>query len=254
MTRASIFKLFAITLLLIGGCASPRSSVFIPTGTITSHSGAYSSGAALHTMLPGETLWSIGQRYSVPHQAIMSANGITNVGKIPAGMVLTIPRPKPPKAIVPVYVTSRWTHIVVHHSAMPEGNAKIIDKSHRKKGFRNGLGYQFVIDNGTSNRVNGQIEIGSRWRRQIDGAHCNANGMNKHGIGICLIGDFTKRKPSEQQMQSLVALVNQLRSYYRIPASRIISHRDVPGKNTACPGNSFPWAEFRARLASSVRY
>jgi len=253
MSRASLLKLFAITIFLIGGCASPRAS-FIPIGTVTSRSAAYSFSAAMHTMLPGETMWSIGQRYHVPYRAIMSANGIANAAKIPAGMVLTIPQPKLPKAIVPVYVTSRWTHIVVHHSAMPEGNAKIIDKSHRKKGFKNGFGYQFVIDNGTANRASGQIEIGSRWKRQIDGAHCNANGMNQHGIGICLIGDFTKRKPSESQMRSLVALVNQLRSYYRIPPSRIISHGDVPGKNTACPGDSFPWAEFKARLASSVRY
>jgi N-acetyl-anhydromuramyl-L-alanine amidase AmpD len=42
--------------------------------------------------------------------------------------------------------------------------------------------------------------------------------------------------------------VNTLRKYYRIPLSRIIRHKDVPGKNTACPGDSFPWAEFKRRL------
>jgi hypothetical protein len=134
---------------------------------------------------------------------------------------------------------------------MEEGNAKIIDRSHRRKGFKNGLGYHFVIDNGTSGRGDGQIEVGPRWLRQQEGAHCNAGGMNQHGIGICLIGDFTHRGPSQAQLSSLVALVEQLRGFYRVPPQRIVRHRDVPGKNTACPGNRFPWKIFKTQLASA---
>ena len=72
--------------------------------------------------------------------------------------------------------------------------------------------------------------------------------INLESIAICLVGDFTRRPPSSVQMAALASLVQQLRAYYHIPANRVIRHRDVPGKNTACPGARFPWAAFAARL------
>jgi N-acetyl-anhydromuramyl-L-alanine amidase AmpD len=49
-------------------------------------------------------------------------------------------------------------------------------------------------------------------------------------------------------MDSLVLLVNTLRQYYHVPLNHVIRHKDVPGKRTACPGDSFPWDEFKRRL------
>jgi len=184
----------------------------------------------------------------VPYREIMRANGLADPRELAAGRVLVIPRPEAARAKIPLSPNPRWTHIVVHHSAMPIGNAKRIDRAHRKQGFTKGLGYHFVIDNGTANRRDGEIEVGSRWLRQQEGAHCNAGGMNQHGIGICLVGDFTRRPPSPAQIDALAYLVQQLRAYYRIPVSRVVRHRDVPGKNTACPGARFPWRAFIARL------
>ncbi|MBI5411177.1 MAG: N-acetylmuramoyl-L-alanine amidase, partial [Nitrospirae bacterium] len=136
----------------------------------------------------------------------------------------------------------------IHHSATELGNAQRLNRSHRRRGFSNGLGYHFVIDNGTLGKRDGQIEIGPRWSRQQDGAHCNVGGMNEHGIGICLVGDFTTRPPSPAQLESLAYLVDQLGEYYRIPHSHVLRHRDVPGKHTACPGEAFPWQEFQEHL------
>ena len=201
-----------------------------------------------HRVAPRETLWSISKRYGVPYQNIMRANGLTDATQVPAGAMLIIPRPKVTKVRIPLDPNPQWTHIVIHHSAMKTGNAKIIDRAHRRKGFKNGLGYHFIIDNGTARRHDGQLEVGPRWLRQQPGAHANAGGMNQHGIGICLIGDFTHQQPSAAQMDVLVSLVEELRAFYKIPASRVIRHRDVPGKTTACPGNRFPWTALRRRL------
>jgi len=178
----------------------------------------------------------------------MRANGLTDPTQLAAGRILVIPPPQAVKIRIPLYPNPRWTHLVIHHSAMARGNARLIDRAHRRQGFTHGLGYHFVIDNGTASRRDGQIEVGPRWLRQQRGAHCNAGGMNQHGIGICLVGDFTNRPPSSAQMASLVYLVRQLRAYYRIPTSRILRHRDVPGKSTACPGDQFPWRTFLSRL------
>lgn len=207
------------------------------------------TGFLIHTVKPKETLWSIGKRYGVSYASIMQANHLTDAKKLPSGSQLVIPRTQIPQW-VPVYPNrAPWTHIVIHHSATSYGNAKILDRAHRRRGFSNGLGYHFLIDNGTSARGDGQIEVGHRWLNQQSGAHCNAGGMNSHGIGICLVGNFTHQSISPAQMAALLNLVHQLADAYRIPSSRIIRHRDVRGKSTACPGDRFPWTEFKRRLA-----
>jgi murein DD-endopeptidase MepM/ murein hydrolase activator NlpD len=44
-----------------------------------------------HTLLPGETLWRISRSYGVPVEAIVRANAIADVHRIPAGTRLFIP-------------------------------------------------------------------------------------------------------------------------------------------------------------------
>ena len=197
---------------------------------------------------PHETLWSIARRHEVSVNELMRANALTDATQLPVGRLLIIPPPLVPKIRIPLYANPDWTYLVIHHSATEDGNAQRLNRSHQRRGFANGLGYHFVIDNGTLGRRDGQIEIGPRWLRQQEGAHCNAGGMNQHGIGICLVGDFTARPPSAAQLESLAYLVDQLRVYYRIPRSHVLRHRDVPGKHTACPGEAFPWQDFQTQL------
>ncbi len=122
-----------------------------------------------------------------------------------------------------------------------------LNNIHNKRGFA-GLGYHFVIDNGTYGKKNGQIEVAPRWIKQQDGAHCRANNMNSRGIGICLVGNFSREKVSSEQLASLVYLVNTLKRYYNIPYRNILGHRQVPGARTECPGNYFPWREFKRQI------
>lgn len=236
-----------LAVLAVGGCATaPKYPVTRPVHPpLTAPPGMWA-----HRVQPGETLWAISQRYGVSTRDIMRANRLTDPRQVPAGTVLLIPRPTAAMVRVPLYPNSQWTHIVIHHSATEIDNAVRINRAHHERGFTSGLGYHFVIDNSSAGRRDGQLEIGHRWRQQMVGAHCNAGGMNHHGIGICLIGDFTDHEPSEAQLATLVGLVNRLRSYYHIPLSHVVRHRDVPGKDTACPGNRFPWSRLRAQLAA----
>src|SRR5207248_1436099 len=85
---------------------------------------------------------------------------------------------------------SRWQYIVVHNSGTRQGNAAAFDYYHRHiRRMQNGLAYHFVIGNGTSTG-NGQIEVGDRWRRQINGGHVHSDYLNNIALGICLVGDF----------------------------------------------------------------
>ncbi|MFQ5589758.1 MAG: peptidoglycan-binding protein, partial [Phycisphaerae bacterium] len=55
-------------------------------------------------------------------------------------------------------ISPRWTTIVIHHSATETGGASLFDRFHRKRGW-DGLGYHFVIGNGTDT-PDGLIEVG----------------------------------------------------------------------------------------------
>jgi len=143
-----------------------------------------------------------------------------------------------------------WRAIVIHHMASGTGSAKVIHRIHRQKGW-DGLGYHFVIGNGTLTR-DGEVELGYRWTYQKVGAHCRAprdgdsNWWNRNSIGICLIGDFTQDRPSASQMASLRRLVLSLMDTYGISAGQVVPHGGV--KVTACPGPNFAWAEFHESI------
>lgn len=202
-----------------------------------------------HEVGPAETLWRISKMYDVDMQTLMRTNKISDPTQIRNGQRLVIPNTMGPVPVIPLYPTRRWTHIVIHHTATDSGNARSIDVLHHKRGFWNGLGYHFLVDNGTNGKFDGQIEVGPRWIKQKDGAHANASGMNEKGIGISIVGNYSEGRLSEASLQSLLYLVQTLQNYYGIPDHQVIRHGDVPGKATECPGLRFPWNEFRRRLS-----
>ncbi len=176
----------------------------------------------------------------------------------PAVTITPSPAPttvQPSNAVPRYWLPSRpdraWTAIIIHHSGTREGNAAIFDKWHREENGWEGVGYDFVIGNGTDSG-DGEVEPTYRWRGQLTGAHCGGtpgNWANEEGIGICLVGDFNRTLPTPKQRASLVQLVRFLQQRYRIPKSRIYGHGTTPGAHiTDCPGRRFPMAWFKASL------
>ncbi|MFH1024731.1 MAG: peptidoglycan recognition family protein [Planctomycetota bacterium] len=154
------------------------------------------------------------------------------------------PDPDLPQDIVPLAPARPWRYIVVHHSHTTVGNAAIFGKYHREvRGWENGLGYNFVIGNGTGSG-DGEVETGPRWRRQLVGAHAGNKEYNETGIGICLVGDFEESRPTARQMVALKTLARWLMERYHIPASRVRRHSDVREGDTKCPGRFFPFHDF----------
>jgi hypothetical protein len=148
----------------------------------------------------------------------------------------------------PPVVIKKWEYIIVHHSATHAGGARCFDRYHRKvRRWENGLGYHFVIGNGTDT-YDGQVEVGHRWLKQITGAH--VGGKNNIGkIGICLVGNFDREKPTTRQMNSLRRLIEFLQVRCGIPASRVRGHCEVvrPGY-THCPGCNFSMDQLRGSI------
>ena len=152
-----------------------------------------------------------------------------------------------------------WKYIVIHHSATDSGSAKAFHKYHTDNGW-GGLCYHFVIGNGNGT-PDGVVETGFRWKEQIAGTHCTVNAWeyNFFGIGICLVGNFEKYKPTEKQIETLLTLVTRLMKQHNIPLNRVIGHKDVPYDEnksrfeaTVCPGKLFPMHEFKKRLRQQL--
>jgi len=206
------------------------------------------AGGIHHTLVKGETVWRLAETYGVKADTLLRANRIKDPSQLKVGTRLWIPTTRFPTRTLPFLPDARrWQYIVVHHSATEIGNADLFDVGHRRRGFWNGLGYHFVIDNGTSGTRKGEIETSHRWIHQMDGAHCNANDMNKKGIGICLVGNFDEDRVSRDQLDALVWLVRQLQGKYGIPRHRVLQHREVKN-GTHCPGKNFPWSDFKKQI------
>ncbi len=146
---------------------------------------------------------------------------------------------------------SSATFLVVHHSDFQDapGPRAILDYHRGPAGFAD-IGYHFVVG------VDGSVYEA----RPIDrvGAHAGVSVEQRHrprldpdddAIGIVLDGAWEQDRPPLAQLASAVRLLRDLRERYRIPARRIIGHRDVKariveahgltfaGNTTVCPGD-----------------
>lgn len=145
----------------------------------------------------------------------------------------------------------RWQYIVIHNSGTRQGNAKIFQNYHKNvRKMENGLAYHFVIGNGTSSG-NGEIEIGSRWTRQINGGHVASDYLNNIALGICFVGDFNRDLPKQAQLEALEELIRYLRNRVGKSKGRVVvvkAHREINPKPTDCPGNRFPYTWLHRRF------
>jgi hypothetical protein len=123
--------------------------------------------------------------------------------------------------------------IIIHQSASSFGDASIIDRWHKERGW-DGIGYHFVICNGHKNKDDEYLsEVGDgevQEGRDINKTGAHARGFNSY-IGICLIGSDTF---TYDQMKALRDLVVELSLKYEIAPDDILGHYQVSTKT--CPG------------------
>lgn len=215
------------------------------------------AGARTHMVVRGDTLGKIAARYGVTVTALKIANKL-KTDRIQVGQRLVIPGAGDDGVLKEVIAATlslkiqrgRWRYVVVHHSGIEAGNARSYGAAHKRRGMENGLAYDFVIGNGKDSG-DGEIEIGPRWLKQIDGGHVRNQFFNTHGIGICLVGNFEKRRPGERQMRSLTALIDWLRDEAPLGAKpKFTVHRWVDKNHTVCPGRYFPYAAMKKRYGA----
>lgn len=203
----------------------------------------------LHKVQRGDTLSGLAQKYGTSVHSIKSLNNL-NSDIIHVGQELKIESTTvgPPtyryiqeivdfsnKLNIP---KGRWQWIVGHHSGIRHGNATSYDRAHRRRGMTNGLAYHFVIGNGV-NSGDGQVEIGNRWREQLQGGHVRSHRVNMAGIGICLVGNFEETRPTSKQMEAFIELVSFLKNDLLSGQTvKFAVHKEI--EPNLCPGKNFP--------------
>ena len=92
--------------------------------------------ASFHTVRKGENLTVIARRHRTTVSSLKLWNGLTS-DVIRPGQRLYL---KPQYKLLPLSTinrprvnTGKWKHIIAHHSATPNGNAKIFDAAHRRR-------------------------------------------------------------------------------------------------------------------------
>ncbi|MFI5345008.1 MAG: peptidoglycan recognition family protein [Elusimicrobiota bacterium] len=135
------------------------------------------------------------------------------------------------------------THVTVHHTQGPQTMTEaqtaaavrgiqhyhMVGRGLEGKDTWDDIGYHFLID--------GSGRVAEGRPAETLGAH--AGGANQDNIGISMMGDFNRQKPTDAQIESLTRLVSFLAIKYGQNPSRqgfLEPHRhydqtDCPGKN-----------------------
>lgn len=210
------------------------------------------TGETTYIIKKHDTLTQIAHQYGISVADLARANGISSKDTIYAGHRLLIPsktgtRNRPVlkssvrKAIARAHVRAgRWKYIVIHHSGTTSATVKGMDEYHRRvRHMENGLAYHFVIGNGHGMK-DGAVAVGPRWTKQLDGGHLASPSLNKISLGICLVGNFDKQRPTAKQMASLEALIRALLARCHLGLDAIKTHQQINPVYTRCPGRHFP--------------
>lgn len=124
------------------------------------------------------------------------------------------------------------THVVHHSGTGPDCTPKAMALYHiTKQEPWPGIGYHYVIvPDGTIYQTN-----------RVTTMSYHVGGNNSYTVGTCLVGNFTLYEPTMAQIAALDFLHNRWLPGIRGERLALLGHKEVPGAQTACPGNQWNW-------------
>lgn len=130
----------------------------------------------------------------------------------------------------------KWSGVCVHHSSTLDSATKsweAIYRHHIEINKWATIGYHFGVED-----VDNVVGVRVGRSLNLSGAHCRP--LNSSHIGLCIVGDFDKEKPSELHLEIASLLISDLAVSYQFPINEqsIMYHKDA--WNTKCPGQFFP--------------
>ena len=130
-------------------------------------------------------------------------------------------------------------YVVIHHTAgNPDGCINDIIKVHYGQHGWSSIGYHFFIDtDGTIYQL-----------RNTDENVPHSYHYNDNSVAICLNGNLSKYKPTDEQWNSTMKLVRQMLEKYGLTKESVFKHGQLHGNNTECCGKLFDVEKFKKEL------
>ncbi|MBB6430479.1 peptidoglycan recognition protein family protein [Algisphaera agarilytica] len=119
-----------------------------------------------------------------------------------------------------------WTPVTFTSATAAYDRIENIRQIHtRDRGWAD-IGYHYIIDRA------GRVIEGRPIKYQ--GAHVSNN--NENNLGILVLGNFEKQKPSNAQVKKLGEFTKQMMATHGVPAHAVRTHREI--NPTQCPGRT----------------
>jgi hypothetical protein len=165
------------------------------------------------------------------HPATQPAGHATRPAFITAEEWGSTPQPIPDdRRHTPRYITIHHAGVLWEYKTTPEQFVKNMQSwGQRDKNWPD-LPYHFLI------APDGRIFEGRPLEYEPD---TNTRYELAGNIGVEMMGDFNRQRPSPEQLQSCVKLVAWLAQEYNIEGGDIRGHNDAAPGQTSCPGADF---------------
>ena len=135
------------------------------------------------------------------------------------------------------------TQIILHHSFTSDSKTVsfgAIRKYHVETLGWKEIGYHIGIELA---RNDYEIFMGRMW--DIQGAH--TKGQNHNSLGICFIGNYDLKSPSDKILETGAKVVSYWMRLFNISIDSIFGHRHFASYKS-CPGNLFNIEKFKILL------
>ncbi|EKD66611.1 MAG: N-acetylmuramoyl-L-alanine amidase [uncultured bacterium (gcode 4)] len=121
--------------------------------------------------------------------------------------------------------------IIIHHTERNNDSPSFVTLRHKYLRRWEDIWYHYIIGNTRPFSKNGKVYHGRS--EYFEWAHTIWH--NKDSLWICLIGNFNKVIPSEEQLESLFKLLKDKIKKYQLTVNDILWHNEVFGTTKTCP-------------------
>jgi len=139
--------------------------------------------------------------------------------------------------------------IVIHHTERNNDFPIFVKARHRYLRGWDDIGYHYLIGNRRPFTKDGKLYSGRP--EEYQGAH--AIGYNNCSLGVCLIGNLDKTKPSHKQLATLFSFLDEKIKEYDLDVNHIVGHNELPNAKKSCPGRKLDMDYVRAVVSGQEK-
>lgn len=129
-----------------------------------------------------------------------------------------------PTALFPMPENQDWESVVLHHvppaTPDPQRSWNVVKRK----------GCHIIID------ASGRVVFTPSWTDGRTTSHVFLASRAPKSVAVCLEGDLEKESPTPEQIKAAAGVLTVLTDKLDISLHNVLTHREVDGRTTTCPG------------------